>query len=223
LNLTVVGASDFFARGFATWAVGSGHRVSIVGPSLDQAQVFAKGIKAAQAAGPRDPLLDNVIVFAMPYDCVLDARDSYGNQLDGKIVVDVTTPVDFDTSEPLHPEAGSVAEEIANARPGARVVKAFSRRFSAGMPTGRRTEPLSLEVLIASDDVEAKRTASDLFKEGGLRPIDVGPLRRARELEAVGFLQLATQPSLETVLIVGNHSPASPRVSRNRPLARNLT
>jgi predicted dinucleotide-binding enzyme len=38
----------------------------------------------------------------------------------------------------------------------------------------------------------------DVFIAGGLRPIDVGPLRRARQLEGVGLLHIALQGTLGT-------------------------
>ena len=34
--------------------------------------------------------------------------------------------------------------------------------------------------------------------DSGMRPIDVGPLRRARELEALGYLHMAMQQPLGT-------------------------
>ena len=43
---------------------------------------------------------------------------------------------------------------------------------------------------VAGDDAAAKQTLSDLVVAGGLRAVDAGSLKRARELEAIGFLQL---------------------------------
>jgi predicted dinucleotide-binding enzyme len=45
-------------------------------------------------------------------------------------------------------------------------------------------------VLIAGDDADAKALLAGVIGAGGLRTIDAGTLARARELEAVGFLQL---------------------------------
>ena len=45
-------------------------------------------------------------------------------------------------------------------------------------------------VLIAGDDADAKSALADVVTSGGLNAIDAGALKRARELEAVGFLQL---------------------------------
>jgi 8-hydroxy-5-deazaflavin:NADPH oxidoreductase len=39
-------------------------------------------------------------------------------------------------------------------------------------------------------DVEAKQSVADVVTAGGLRVIDAGSLERARELEALGFLQI---------------------------------
>jgi predicted dinucleotide-binding enzyme len=44
-------------------------------------------------------------------------------------------------------------------------------------------------VLIAGDDQAAKDALSDVVARAGLTVTDAGPLKRARELEALGFLQ----------------------------------
>jgi predicted dinucleotide-binding enzyme len=53
-----------------------------------------------------------------------------------------------------------------------------------------------LDVLIAGDAEEAKQKVEQLAESGGLRPIDAGPLRRALQLEHVGFLQISLQEPL---------------------------
>ena len=45
-------------------------------------------------------------------------------------------------------------------------------------------------MLIAGDDADAKSTLAGVITSGGLNAIDAGALTRARELEALGFLQL---------------------------------
>ena len=61
----------------------------------------------------------------------------YGDQLDGKVVVDITNPIDVDAFEPLELQAGSAAQEIATKAPGARVVKAFNTTFAGTLREGR--------------------------------------------------------------------------------------
>ena len=53
-------------------------------------------------------------------------------------------------------------------------------------------------MLLASDDEDAKRTVTSLVESSGLRAVDAGPLRRARQLEALGYLHIAVQEGLGT-------------------------
>ena len=46
-------------------------------------------------------------------------------------------------------------------------------------------------MLVAGDDDLAKQALVDVVRAGGVDAVDAGSLSRARELEAVGFLQLA--------------------------------
>ena len=77
-----------------------------------------------------DHLQGDVVVLAIPYTAVDDELGAYAGQLDGKVVVDITNPVDFSAFTLLHLGAGSPAEEIAGKAPGARVVKAFNTAFA---------------------------------------------------------------------------------------------
>jgi predicted dinucleotide-binding enzyme len=54
---------------------------------------------------------------------------------------------------------------------------------------------LPLDVFIAGDSEQAKVKVSAVVAASGLRPIDVGPLRRARELEAMMLLVMGLQAS----------------------------
>ena len=50
--------------------------------------------------------------------------------------------------------------------------------------------------MIAGDDENAKRKLASMVEAGGLRPLDVGPLKRARQLEQVGLFHMAIQDPL---------------------------
>jgi 8-hydroxy-5-deazaflavin:NADPH oxidoreductase len=69
------------------------------------------------------------------------------------------------------------------------VVKAFNTTFAATLAAGTvHGQPTT--VLMAGDDADAKSQLAELVTAGGLRAVDAGSLRRARELEALGFLQI---------------------------------
>ena len=69
------------------------------------------------------------------------------------------------------------------------MVKAFNTTFAATVASGTVGQ-LPTTVLIAGDDADAKALLAGVVAAGGLRAVDTGTLRRARELEALGFLQL---------------------------------
>jgi predicted dinucleotide-binding enzyme len=131
-----------------------------------------------------------VVVLTVPWDSAHDALAAAGD-LRGRILLDVTNPV------PLTPEGlrqglvightTSAGEQVARWAAGARVVKAFNTTGWQNM-----ADPVygsqGLSMLLCGDDAEAKKVAADLARQLGFEPVDVGPLRSARYLEAVAML-----------------------------------
>jgi NADPH-dependent F420 reductase len=136
------------------------------------------------------PVTGDLVVLAVPYPAVADVIATRADQLAGKVVVDISNPLNFETFDSLTvPADGSAAAEIAAALPQSRVLKAFNTNFAATLASGD-IGPLPTTVLIAGDDADAKALLTGVISAGGLRAIDAGALSRARELEAIGFLQL---------------------------------
>jgi NADPH-dependent F420 reductase len=162
-----------------------------MGPAI--ANIVTKGGNTVELFGTSDtdkPVTGDVVVLAVPYPAVSNVLAERGNELAGKVVVDITNPLDFETFDSLTvPADGSAAAEIAAALPESRVVKAFNTNFAATLASGAVGDQPAT-VLIAGDDAEAKTLLADLVTAGGLRAIDAGSLNRARELEALGFLQI---------------------------------
>ncbi|MFB2555870.1 NADPH-dependent F420 reductase [Herbiconiux liangxiaofengii] len=132
----------------------------------------------------------DIVVLAVPYPEVDGIIAAYGDQLEGKTVVDITNPLDFSTFDSLVvPADGSAAAEIQAKLTGSRVLKAFNTTFAATL-TSRELGGVPTTVLVAGDDADAKAALIDAITAGGLAAVDAGALSRARELEAIGFLQL---------------------------------
>ncbi|MCF4119926.1 diguanylate cyclase [Antribacter sp. KLBMP9083] len=131
-----------------------------------------------------------VVVLAVPYPALDGLAAIYGDQLTGKVVVDVSNPVDFATFDSLtvSPDSSATAE-LAARLPGARVVKAFNTNFAGTLASGE-TGGVPVTVLVAGDDADAKKSLIEVVTAGGVQAGDAGSLKRARELEAVGFLQM---------------------------------
>lgn len=197
MDITIIGTGNM-ARGIATRAVAGGHGVTLLGTDAQKAEALAAELPGEARAGQvGDPLEGDVVVLAVWYQAVDDVLARYGDQLDGKVVVDITNPVDPSTYAPLTVEAGSVAQEIEAAVPGAKVVKAFNTTFAGTLVEGAVAGE-QLDVFMAGDDDGAKATVAQLARDGGLRPIDAGPLALAHHVEALGYLNMAIQPALGT-------------------------
>ena len=207
MNVTIIGTGNM-ARGIATRTLAGGHTVTLLGHEPGKAEALAGELSGDVRTGTvGDPLDSDVVVLAVWYQALDDVLSAYGDQLDGKIVVDITNPVDPETFAPLTVEAGSAAQEIAQKAPSAKVVKAFNTTFAGTLIEGQvGGQPLN--VLVASDDDGAKNAVRQIAEDGGLKVIDVGPLALARQIEAVGYLHMAIQPQLGTnygsaVVVVG--------------------
>jgi NADPH-dependent F420 reductase len=197
-RVTIVGAGNM-GRGIGTRVVAGGHQVEIIDRDPAEAQQLAKDLGgSATALESGSQFGGDVVVFAVYYPGIKDAVQQYADQLAGKVVVDITNPVDTQTWDKLAtPPGTSSAEEVQQLVPqGTPVVKAFNTTFAPTLVAGE-VGGQQLDVLIAGDDEAAKQTVSQLASDGGLRPIDVGALNRARQLEQLGFLHISLQQPLD--------------------------
>ena len=138
-----------------------------------------------------DDLTGDLVVLAVPYEAYPSILEHYRDRLSGKVVIEISNPIDFTTyDELLVPADSSAAVELAKRLPaGVTVLKAFNVNLGDTLSTGTNgVTPTA--VLFAGDDAEAKTALAALVGAAGLRAVDAGPLSRARELEAMGFLQI---------------------------------
>lgn len=157
------------------------------------ASVVTKGGNTVETFSHSDhdkAIVGDIVVLAVPYPSLPNVIARRGPQLAGKIVVDITNPVNFETFDSLTvPADGSATMELAAALPESRVVKAFNANFASTLSSGKVGE-LTTTVLLAGDDTDAKAELGGIIAAAGLHAIDAGGSNRARELEALGFLQI---------------------------------
>ena len=197
MKVTIVGAGNM-GRGIGTRTIAGGHQVEIIDRDPAEAQKLAGELgDAATALGPGASFGGEVVVFALYYPGNKDAVQQYADEISGKVVVDVSNPVDTNTWDRLAtPPGRSAAEEIQDLVPQETpVVKAFNTTFAGTLAEGT-VDGQQLDVLLASDDASAKQKVAQLVSDAGLRPVDVGPLSRAQQLEHLGFLHIALQEPL---------------------------
>jgi len=199
-RITIIGAGNM-GRGIGTRLAAGGHEVQVLAPTAEHAAALAGELAGRGASvtggGLNEQISGEVVVLATPYEAALEFAKSRGGELKDKVVVDVTNPVDWTSFDRLvTPAESSAAQEIAKQLPsGTRVVKAFNTTFAGTLVAGEVADH-DLDVLVAGDDADAKDTVAGLVRSGGMRPIDAGPLRRAQELEHLGFLHMLLQDKL---------------------------
>lgn len=158
------------------------------------AQIATRGGNTVEVLDSNDqarPVTGDIVVLAVPYPAVAQILAERPGQFDGRVVVDITNPLNFETFDSLVvPADGSAASEIATQLPGAKVLKAFNTNFAATLASGTVGDQVPTTVLVAGDDADAKAALIGVVSAGGVKAIDAGALKRARELEAIGFLQL---------------------------------
>ncbi len=188
------------ARGLATRLLEGGQNVSLIEHTPGKAQALADELKSSHNGGSitlakPDSIPGEVVFLAIPFGSAESVIERYKNQLTGKVLVDITNPLNYQKMEPLFP-GSSGAEQLANKTGvSTQVVKAFNTTFSATLSTGI-VAGMPLDVFIAGDDPGAKAKVIQLVESGGMRAIDAGPLVRARELEAMGLLHIAIQSTI---------------------------
>lgn len=176
-HISIIGTGNM-GQAIAAVAGRGGHSVQLLG----------QGDVETQVAG-------DIVVLAVPYPAVSDVITQRGDSLAGKVVVDITNPLNFETFDSLTvPADGSATAEIAAALPKSRVLKAFNTTFAGTLAAGT-VGPLTTTVLVAGDDEDAKSILAGVITSGGLKVIDAGGLSRAREPEAIGFLQISLAAS----------------------------
>ena len=158
--------------------------------SRDPAGEKAQGVLAqtggnSRVASQRDAAQSgDIVILAVPWPAMRTVAQNLGS-LDGKIVIDISFPHEQGEDGYYVPMLEtSSAEMIQQWNPGARVMKTFALQASyviddPGVVGGPVTIP------IAANDRDAKEQVAKIIVEMGHDPVDAGPLRYSRELEAM--------------------------------------
>jgi hypothetical protein len=160
------------ARGYAR----HGHVVRI---GTRQAEVAGLPTGSpAEVAGEAE-----LVVLAVRGSAAVDLVSSLAGELDGKVLVDTTNPLDAAGAPRLFVgHTDSLGEQVQRAAAGARVVKAYNTVGNALMvdpqlPGG----PPSM--FIGGDDEAAKATVAGLLRDTGWDVVDLGGIEASRWLE----------------------------------------
>jgi 8-hydroxy-5-deazaflavin:NADPH oxidoreductase len=171
-------------------------KIAIIGKG-NVGTALSKGLNKAghqTKFGHRDPAESvaeaakwgELIILAVPHENANDALKELKPYVEGKTVIDVMNAIGQDSGLAISCKT-STAEQTQKQLPTAKVVKAFNTVFARNQSTGKAGGE-QLSAFIAGDDLKAKQTVMQLTREIGFDPVDCGPLKSARYLEAMGIL-----------------------------------
>ena len=192
-DITIIGSGSM-ARAIGLRAVAAGRSLQILDRTPENAAKLAAELDGNTASGGLGDLPEgDMVVLALYFEPAKEVATHYGDTLSGKTVVEISNPVNMETGDSLVVEPGtSAAEEVAKLLPGARVVKAFNTTFAGPLAEGS-ANGTQLDVFIASDSESARNEVASFVAKAGLRPLQVGALRHARELEGMQLLVIGLQ------------------------------
>jgi predicted dinucleotide-binding enzyme len=156
------------------------------GRAVQLAQKVARKTKAGTYADA--VAFGEVVLFAVAWERGIPVAQELAGALAGKIVIDCTNPPTLEDILALTPHT-SQAEAIAAAAPGAHVVKAFNATAAEAIRVSKVDTFTIVDrppVFYCGDDTEAGQVAHGLADQIGFQPVNAGPLKNARYLEAMG-------------------------------------
>ncbi len=192
LRVGVIGSGDVaraLGRGFAA----RGHEVKLGSrtPEADPLRAWTKeaGAQATTGTFAQAAAHGEVVVLAVRGSAAEEAVDLAGHEnLAGKLLIDVTNPLDFSKGMPPGLFVGttdSLGERIQRRVASAKVVKCFNIVPNPQM-VGPRLPGGPPDMIICGNDPEAKKkTVAILRSFGWTGAIDIGGIEGARWLEAL--------------------------------------
>jgi len=194
MRIAIVGGTGKEGQGLALGWARAGQEVLIGSRVLERALRAAESVNAAVARAAATGMLNRdaatageIVVLTVPYDAHAGTLQDIREAVRGKILVDVTVPVDPEKPRRLRvPPGGSATEEAqALLGPETRVVAAFQNISYTHLAHG---EAAACDVLVCGDDADARREAITLAGLLGFRGLDGGPARNARVVEGLTVL-----------------------------------
>jgi hypothetical protein len=192
ITVAVLGGTGKEGSGLALrWAL-NGYRVIIGSRDADRAAEKAAefnkmlGSPYLIGKGNADAAAEaQIVVLSVPYSAHQSTLEGVRDQLTGKILVDVTVPLQPPKVRTVHVPDGRAAalEAAALLGEGVRVVSAFQNVSAEKM--GDPHTHVDCDVLVTGDDADAKAEVIRLVEAAGMRGIDAGPLANAVAAEAL--------------------------------------
>ena len=208
MKISILGTGDV-GQALGSGFVKYGHQVKMGSrnPNQDKVKAWLEKVGSSASAGTfaEASAFGEVAVLATLWAGTGNAIRLAGPEnLAGKVVIDVTNPLDFSSGMPPKLAIGctdSAGEQVQRWLPGSYVVKAFNIIGNAHMvnPQFPGGPP---DMFICGNDAKAKQTVTGFLKTFGWSVIDIGGIQGSRYLEPLAMIWILHSINTKS----GNHA-----------------
>lgn len=189
-SIAVVGGTGHLGKGIARRLAAGGHQVTVGSRAAEKAQGIADEMNAelglALGAGANTDVVvgKDVVIVTVPYENQESTLKQIAPHVGNAIVVDTTVPLMPPKVMRVQlPAAGCAAMEAReHLGPDVRFVTAFHNVAAHILDSEHKVE---CDVLVFSDDVDARKTIVSLIGDMGLRGLAGGALANSAAAEAL--------------------------------------
>ncbi len=186
MKIAVIGGTGKEGKGLALRWANAGYDVIIGSRAPERAMATADELKGvigkdnvsglgnAEAAQAAD-----IVVLSVPYEAHAATLDMIAEAAQGKILIDVTAPLDPENKKKTFRVPEGSAAQAAQQRLGSevRVVAAFQNISYTHLADLH--EKLACDVLVCGNDKAAKKQVIELAQAAGMAAYDAGPIENA--------------------------------------------
>ena len=191
-TLAILGGTGKEGAGLALrWAL-RGYRVLIGSRSTDKAKTraaemnrelggdYLTGLANAEAAAAAD-----IVILSVPYGAHQATLSGLRDECAGKILVDLTVPLQPPEITQVNLPAGAAAALEAQSILGAAATVVAAFQNVSAVKLKQLGQPVDCDVLVCADDAAARLDVMALVEAAGMRGIDAGALKNAVAAEAL--------------------------------------
>ena len=192
MKIAILGGTGEQGPGLALrWAM-AGEEVIIGSRSPEKAEKVAAQLNREQSQGRIRGMTNTeaaraaeIVVLTVPYSAHLSTLESVREQVQGKIFVDVSVPLDPENPRRMKmPPAGSATEEAQEfLGPETKVVAAFQNVGAHSLRDPHHR--VDCDVMVCGNDKEARKTVMSLVTKMGFKAYDIGTADGARVVEGL--------------------------------------
>lgn len=183
MEIGIIGTGNM-GTALATALSDAGHTIMLGSRNKQRGLETANSIGEGVSGGSNQDAAEfsDLVILAVPFDACEGIVRECG-AFDAKTIVDITNPIDLDALRVTLENDTSAGEEIAKLAPGASVVKAFNMVHAEVVADPDFDEDVPT-CFYCGDDEDAKEQVAELIEHCELDPVDCGPLKASRYLEA---------------------------------------